>query len=110
MKVPSSLVAVSLLSLVDNVQSAVTIPLKAINPEMASKIKQSTKPTSKGTVTVPVKDWIKHGADLQVHCDSFFALFLFHGMLTARSGTPKSKWELLPRNCKSCESRAQDTG
>ncbi|ATY62452.1 pregnancy-associated glyco 2 precursor [Cordyceps militaris] len=68
MKVPSSLAAVSLLALVNHVQSAViTLPLKPLDEKIASMIKQSakTKADGQGTITVPVKDWIKHMADLQ---------------------------------------------
>lgn len=73
MKVPSSLAAVSLLALVNHVQSAViTLPLKPLDEKIASMIKQSakTKADRQGTITVPVKDWIKHTADLQV-CSRF---------------------------------------
>ncbi|KAJ6781771.1 hypothetical protein PWT90_08829 [Aphanocladium album] len=74
MKVPSSLTVVSLLSLVDNVQSAITFPLKPIDSKYSDIIKQSTKTNAKANtkastdgakITVPVRDWIKHTADLQ---------------------------------------------
>lgn len=67
MKVPSSVALVSLLSLVDNVQSAITLPLKPIDKKHSAIIKQATKSKAAGTITVPVKDWIKHTADLQVY-------------------------------------------
>ncbi|XWW92926.1 hypothetical protein V2A60_000854 [Cordyceps javanica] len=67
MKFPSSFAALSLLSLADHVQSAITLPLKPLDKKVAAMIKQSTRPkvNGKGTITVPVKDWIKHTADLQ---------------------------------------------
>ncbi|KAJ3486222.1 hypothetical protein NLG97_g6660 [Lecanicillium saksenae] len=71
MKVPSSVAVVSLLSLVDNVQSAITFPLKPIDQKYKDVIKQSrthardVKARDGTTITVPVKDWIKHTADLQ---------------------------------------------
>lgn len=69
MKIPSSLVVVvSSLLLANDVQSAITLPLKPIAKKPGSTIKQSTKTNYKTTITVPVKDWIKHAADLQVCC------------------------------------------
>ncbi|OAA64824.1 pregnancy-associated glycoprotein 2 precursor [Cordyceps fumosorosea ARSEF 2679] len=67
MKVPASVAVVSLLSLVDHVQSAITLPLKPLDKKIGAMIKQSTKPKAGDgtTITVPVKDWIKHTADLQ---------------------------------------------
>ncbi|OAA80601.1 pregnancy-associated glycoprotein 2 precursor [Akanthomyces lecanii RCEF 1005] len=67
MKVSSSVAVVSLLSLADHVQSAITLPLKPLDKKIGSMIKQSTKTKAdgQGTITVPVKDWIKHTADLQ---------------------------------------------
>lgn len=72
MKVSSSVTVVSLLSLADHVQSAITLPLKPLDKKIGSMIKQSTKTKAdgQGTITVPVKDWIKHTADLQV-CSIF---------------------------------------
>lgn len=68
MKIPSSVAVVSLLSLVHLVQSAITLPLKPLDKKIGSMIKQYTKTKAgePGKITVPVKDWIKHTADLQV--------------------------------------------
>ncbi|KAF1739008.1 Pepsin A [Beauveria bassiana] len=67
MKIPSSVAVVVLLSLVHHVQSAITLPLKPLDKKIGSMIKQSTKTKASepGKIAVPVKDWIKHTADLQ---------------------------------------------
>lgn len=64
MKIPSSL-GVSLLLLANDVQSAITLPLKPIFKKLGGTIKQAIKTNDKTAITVPVKDWIKHTADLQ---------------------------------------------
>lgn len=66
MKATTSVAAVSLLSMLDSAQALMTLPLKPINKDLASSVRQSTRPNSAlGPISVPVKDWIKHGADLQ---------------------------------------------
>lgn len=68
MKVSSSLALITLLSLADDVQSAITLPLKLMDKQLSPIMKHITR-TTNTTITVPVRDWIEHTADLQVSHD-----------------------------------------